>query len=52
MRPSDYGNFTQALAAVEHWIDDYNRERPHQALWYRTPHQVRREALESTISAA
>ena len=50
--PSDYENFTQALAAVGHWIDDHNRERPHQALKYRTPHEVHREALESTLSAA
>ena len=50
--PSEYENFTQALAAVGLWIDDYNRERPHQSLKYRTPHEVRREALESTLSAA
>ena len=42
-------NFTQALAAVGLWIDDYNRERPHQSLKYRTPHEVRREALESKV---
>jgi transposase InsO family protein len=40
------------LAAVGHWIDDYNRECPHQALKIRTPLEVRREALESTLSAA
>ena len=50
--PSDYENVTQTLAAVGHWVDDYNRERPHQALKNRTPHEVRREALESTLSAA
>ena len=50
--PSDYENFTQTLAAVGHWVDGYNRERPHQALKNRTPHEVRREALESTVSAA
>ena len=50
--PSDYANFTQARDAVAAWIEDYNRERPHQALKYRTPHEVRREALESTQSAA
>lgn len=52
MWPSDYENFSQARDAVAAWIDDYNRERPHQALKYRTPHEVRREALESTQSAA
>lgn len=50
--PSDYENFNQARDAVAAWIDDYNRERPHQALKYRTPYEVRREALESTQSAA
>ena len=38
--------------AVAGRIDDYNRERPHQALKYRTPSEVRREALESTQSTA
>ena len=33
-------------------IDDYNRERPHQALKYRTPHEVRREALECSTAAS
>ena len=50
--PSDYEDFDQARDAVAHWIGDYNRERPHQALRYRTPSEVRREALESTQSAA
>ena len=50
--PSEYESFAQALTAVQAWIDDYNRERPHQALKYRTPHEVRREALVSTLSAA
>lgn len=34
------------------WIEDSNTERAHQSLKYRTPHEVRREALESTQSAA
>ena len=34
--------FSQAREAVARWLDDYNRERPHQALKYRTPHEVRR----------
>ena len=50
--PSDYENFSQARDAVARWIDAYNRERPHQALKHRTPHEVRREALESTQSPA
>jgi hypothetical protein len=44
--PSEYENFQQALAAVEHWIDDYNRERPRQAPKNRIPLEVCREALE------
>lgn len=50
--PNDYEHFAQAHAAVAAWIDDYNSERAHQSLKYRTPHEVRREALESTLSAA
>ncbi len=50
--PSDYQDFQQAHAAVALWIDDYNRERPHQAIRKRTPHEVRREGLESTAPAA
>lgn len=51
MWPSEYENFSQAREAVAGWIDDYNRERPHQALKYRMPSEVRREALKSTQSA-
>ena len=50
--PSEYESFAQALAAVQAWIDDYNRERPHQALGCRTPSEVRAAALTPTQSAA
>lgn len=50
--PSEYESFAQALAAVQAWIEDYNRERPHQALNNRTPSEVRAAALTATQSAA
>jgi putative transposase len=50
--PSEYMSFEQARAAVQAWIDDYNRERPHQSLNYRTPSEVRAAALTPTQSAA
>jgi len=50
--PQDYVSFAEAQAAVTHWILDYNTERPHQSLKYRTPAEVRQEALGSTQSAA
>jgi putative transposase len=34
--PQDYASFAEAQAAVMHWILDYNTERPHQSLKYRT----------------
>lgn len=49
---SKYVSFAQAVGAVAAWIADYYSERPHQAVKYRTPSEVRREALESTQSAA
>jgi transposase InsO family protein len=35
--PQDFASFAEAQAAVTHWILDYNTERPHQSLKYRTP---------------
>ena len=37
----NFSNFTEARAAIAHWIQWYNAERPHQALGYRSPHQFR-----------
>jgi transposase InsO family protein len=48
--PQDSASFAEAQAAVTHWILDYNTERPHQSLKYRTPAEVRQEALGSTQS--
>jgi putative transposase len=50
--PQDFDSFAHAQVAVARWIVDYNTERPHQALPYRTPAEVRQEALGSTQSAA
>jgi transposase InsO family protein len=50
--PQDFASFAEALAGVTHWTVDYNTERPHQSLKYRTPAEVRQEALGSTQSAA
>jgi transposase InsO family protein len=50
--PSEYIRFEQAKAAVQAWIDDYNRDRPHQSLKNRTPSEVRAAALTPTQSAA
>ncbi len=36
----DYQNGTEARKGVDDYLDFYNRERPHQALGYRTPGQV------------
>jgi putative transposase len=36
-----FGNFAEARRAVSAWIDWYNRERPHQALGYLSPHEYR-----------
>lgn len=41
----DFENFEQALAKITWWINDYNNERPHQKLGYRTPREVRFDAL-------
>ena len=35
-----YQNGTEARKAIGAYLDFYNRERPHQALGYRTPGQV------------
>jgi putative transposase len=50
--PQEYGSFEEAQRSVSTWINDYNRDRPHQSLHYRTPAEVREEALGSTQSAA
>lgn len=50
--PNEYSCFAEALAAIAAWVEDYNRERPHQSLKDRTPQEVRAEALASTQSAA
>jgi putative transposase len=38
-----------ARRIVEAWRQDYNRERPHSALAYRTPEEFRRATAESAI---
>jgi putative transposase len=50
--PQDYASFDEAMTSVSSWIVGYNQERPHQTLKYRTPAEVRQEALTSTQSAA
>src|SRR5271157_6327202 len=42
----NFRNFAEARAAVARWIDWYNRERPHQALGYLSPHQFRAQQLQ------
>jgi len=42
----NFRNFADARAAVARWIDWYNRERPHQALGYLSPHQFRAQQLQ------
>jgi putative transposase len=39
-----------ARRIVEDWRQDYNRERPHSALAYRTPEEFRRVCAEPTIT--
>ena len=38
-----YGNFDEAYNDIARWIDYYNTERPHMALKYGTPAEVRME---------
>jgi putative transposase len=45
----NFGNFTEARAAITKWIYWYNTERPHQALGYRSPDQFR--ALQPKLVA-
>ncbi len=40
-----YQNGTEARKGIDAYLDFYNRERPHQALGYRTPGQVFEEGL-------
>lgn len=44
--PVEFADFAEALAAIEAWVTDYNHERPHQSLGYRTPLEVRRATLQ------
>lgn len=52
--PEEFENFEQALAKIGWWIDDYNTERPHSSLSYRTPKEVRDDffANNPTLTAA
>ena len=49
--PEDFRDFEEAHAALSAWVHDYNHERPHQALRYRTPAEAR-SAPGPTLSAA
>ena len=40
-----YQNGTEARQGIDAYLDFYNRERPHQALGYRTPGEVFNEEL-------
>ena len=42
-----YQNGSEARKGIDAYLDFYNRERPHQALGYRTPGQVFEEGLPS-----
>ena len=37
----NFTSFAEARRAVKAWLDWYNRERPHQALSYLSPHEYR-----------
>jgi hypothetical protein len=49
--PQDFASFAEAQAALTHWVLDYNTERPHQSIKYRTPAEFRQEA-EPEVSTA
>lgn len=38
-----FSSFAEAQQAVRAWLDWYNRERPHQALGYRSPQEYRQQ---------
>ena len=42
-----YQNGTEARRGIDTYLDFYNRERPHQALGYRTPGEVLKEELQT-----
>jgi putative transposase len=43
-----FRNLADARAKITRWKDEYNRERPHSSLGYRTPHEFA-EVLKSTV---
>lgn len=47
----DFDTVDDVREAVEAWLPTYNRRRPHQALGYRTPDEVRRQHLPPTQEA-
>lgn len=42
---NQFKNFEQAKEAVDHWIEQYNSRRPHQALGYETPQNFYKKGL-------
>jgi len=40
---NNFDSLDQARAVISKWADWYNTERPHQALNYKTPKEVRQE---------
>jgi putative transposase len=42
----NFRDFAEARVAIARWIDWYNRERPHQALGYLSPHKFRAQQLQ------
>lgn len=50
--PSWFTSLADARAIIESWRVDYNQHRPHSALGYRTPHEVRAgfQAPSTTIT--
>ena len=43
----DYGDVDDLYHGLDRYFDFYDHERPHQALHYKTPHEVYRASLES-----
>ena len=50
--PNEFQSHAEALTALSAWVSEYNRERPHMSLGYRTPAEVRSAALKPTLFAA
>ena len=48
----DYQTGTEAREGIDAYLDFYNRERPHQALGYRTPEQAVREDMTLAVGLA